>query len=687
MIPRKVSIHAAFFCYAGNGGYSAILPDIAFWWAKIRTQSKDDPRIEKWSYAAYSDTPVTMTRNKAITMAKLQKSDYLLLIDSDNSPDCEPDGKPFWETSFDFLYQHYEKGPAIIFAPYGGPPPHEIPYVFKWSNFENDDTPERMRLEVMSREEASLYSGISDVAAAPTGLMLIDMRIFDLIDKPYFKYEFNEDESQKQSTEDVYFTRNASLNGIIKLGYNPLYCNFDAWAGHAKQKMVRKPRPLSANNVAETLQKAVQRGGEKGERLIVVGENANRDENGVKAKKQLRSAREAILTEADRQAILNADLGPMIQLDDTQNKYVQHFSGQQVHLRPDTQDSLVLKEIVENCYKLPEKFPDGAVVLDIGAHIGLFALECVKRGASKVICYEPERENYALLRANTQDEPKIECHNAAVWRSDKYESVELHGYKPVNGRNGDIYTAQHFVIPTENGHAIIKSVGLDEIIPTGGVYLLKLDCEGAELPILLTSKRFIVCENIVCELHAKRRDTWDGDLQEWLTRCSFTCSQAIRNKDNNALLFATRNKPSKLRQLIQELAYELGFKPNVIVIEPSSGTVAVEMADAGAMVYSVRPELTQEFQDAARDRLGDSIDLLLGEQWKSGESFHAPAHAVVFAGSYEGFESWRDKASHLLCGDSFMTSAWVERSVKQLPGEFESDGDFWFKKIEQTTAV
>jgi hypothetical protein len=64
MTPRKAHIHAAFFAYGGNGGMSMFLPEIGFWWAKVRHTNKSDERIEKWTYKQYSDTPITMTRNR-----------------------------------------------------------------------------------------------------------------------------------------------------------------------------------------------------------------------------------------------------------------------------------------------------------------------------------------------------------------------------------------------------------------------------------------------------------------------------------------------------------------------------------------------------------------------------------------------------------------------------------------------
>jgi hypothetical protein len=206
----------------------------------------------------YMDTPITLSRNKAVHDAKNSGCDVLLMIDSDQYIDCEEDGKPFWDTSFDFLYNHYDKGPVCIMAPYGGPPPFESVYIFHWWAAESECADQKYRLEMVDRNHAAMLTGIQECAAGPTGVSLWDMRCFDLMERPYFEYEWKDDWcDEKASTEDVYATRNLSWAGLEKLGYNPVFANWDAWAGHMKPKLVRKPRVPTASSVHAGLRKAV----------------------------------------------------------------------------------------------------------------------------------------------------------------------------------------------------------------------------------------------------------------------------------------------------------------------------------------------------------------------------------------------------------------------------------------------
>lgn len=270
MQPRKLKVAFGFMPYGGNGNTASEHPDIRNWLIPTILKAKSDPRIDPdILYRDICDTPAPMVRNELVGWARENGADVLVMIDSDNTPDIgiglDPAAKPFFETSFDFLYNHYEKGPVIIGAPYCGPPTQpdgsgtENVYVFLWRNI-NSVTPEQgMSLKQFEREEAAMRVGIEPVAALPTGVIMCDLRAFDLIPHPYFTYEYdNEQERGKASTEDVVTTRNISLNGTITLGYNPVFCNWDAWAGHWKPRCVGKPVILHADRVGKALQKAVE---------------------------------------------------------------------------------------------------------------------------------------------------------------------------------------------------------------------------------------------------------------------------------------------------------------------------------------------------------------------------------------------------------------------------------------------
>lgn len=274
MTPRKLRVIFAYYNYAGNGGVSAVHPSLIHWSIKTFSWAKAHPHVESVHDCYPCDTPITMTRNRTVRQAKAIGADVLLMVDSDQQPDCEvgdPFAKPFFESSFEFLLSHFDRGPCAIFAPYCGPPPNECVYVFKWHHTESDDLQPFHKLEMYDREHAAIMGGIVPCAAAPTGLSMWDMRLFELKKPPYFYYEYKDEwQDEKGSTEDVTCTRDLSIAGHQKLGYNPIYCNWDAWAGHVKPKCVRKPRIITSDQVAARYSDALNQP-TLGEHLIEVG--------------------------------------------------------------------------------------------------------------------------------------------------------------------------------------------------------------------------------------------------------------------------------------------------------------------------------------------------------------------------------------------------------------------------------
>jgi hypothetical protein len=205
-----------------------------------------------------------MSRNRALKQAQALGVDIVCMIDSDMAPDL-PHQRPFWDTSLDFLLRH--QGPCLIGAPYCGPPPTENVFVFQWGRRQSDNPNVDMQIMQFTREESVVRSGFEEVAALPTGLILIDTRALERVKPPYFEYEYEDEEhTQKSTTEDVFFTRNLSLAGV------PCYVNWDSWAGHIKKKVVGKPSLLTCDDARESFREAILSGRRKGEKLTFIGE-------------------------------------------------------------------------------------------------------------------------------------------------------------------------------------------------------------------------------------------------------------------------------------------------------------------------------------------------------------------------------------------------------------------------------
>ncbi len=276
MTPAKLNVHFAFMSYAGNGGISCIHPSIRVWWGRTLLAMKGDPRIGDITDQDYSDTPIPMTRNRSVQEARKAKADVLVMIDSDQHPDLllgqDPVAKPFWDTAFDFLYPRHQRDQIVVIgAPYCGAPPLECPHVFRWANWQTDHPGVDHRLEMYMREEAAAMTGIGECAALATGLIMFDMRLFDLLKPPYFYYEYSDEfQQEKASTEDVTATRDMNLITWEALKQAPLHVAWDCWAGHWKPKCVGKPSVITLDQIGDNYKRAMERNRRSDERTTHV---------------------------------------------------------------------------------------------------------------------------------------------------------------------------------------------------------------------------------------------------------------------------------------------------------------------------------------------------------------------------------------------------------------------------------
>lgn len=159
--------------------------------------------------------------------------------------------------------------------------------------------------------------------------------------------------------------------------------------------------------------------------------------------------------------------------------------------------------MVRNEYGLPSSMR-GAVVLDIGAHIGSFAVACQKRGARRVVCYEPDPENVTLLASNVDED--IESRTEVII----VQAAVLGDGVPAGSLGVRRLTNHDFDIGRNTGHVDVfgspdgtEAIGINDVISSIGepIDLLKMDCEGAEWSVFdkadLTNVR-----SITAELHA-----------------------------------------------------------------------------------------------------------------------------------------------------------------------------------------
>lgn len=125
------------------------------------------------------------------------------------------------------------------------------------------------------------------------------------------------------------------------------------------------------------------------------------------------------------------------------------------------------------------KISSNDIIIDIGAHIGLFALfasQFCKQG--QIFCFEAVRENYDLLIANLQLNKitNVKAFNTAV--SEKIGEVKIYLNEDESG---------HSMFVPGTKFILIKSTSLKEIIDSNNLErcdFIKMDCEGVEYEII-----------------------------------------------------------------------------------------------------------------------------------------------------------------------------------------------------------
>jgi FkbM family methyltransferase len=175
-------------------------------------------------------------------------------------------------------------------------------------------------------------------------------------------------------------------------------------------------------------------------------------------------------------------------------------------------DNILAPVVLLDEYRIAgQRFKKTDVIVDVGAHVGVFAFLCHRKGSRAIHAYEPSARNFALLQKHVGVLDGVHCVSAAVWRSDREDSPSLRLSRldhENTGANSVLAGGEAIDFPEQQTLAAgapvddVPVIALDRILERfARVKLLKLDCEGSEFPILLTSRCLGRVERIVGELH------------------------------------------------------------------------------------------------------------------------------------------------------------------------------------------
>jgi FkbM family methyltransferase len=158
-------------------------------------------------------------------------------------------------------------------------------------------------------------------------------------------------------------------------------------------------------------------------------------------------------------------------------------------------------------------------ILDLGSHIGTFALPVVARTHCKTICFEPDAESLALSRANfilNRLDHLAEFHQAAVGGADGtlmlHEAVENWGHTILaDGGPANALTGTRREVPLMSLDSVLH------LVPNDDRLFVKVNTEGAEFDIFRNASEQALqrIDTLVGEIHY---DLGPGDFQPCLAR-------------------------------------------------------------------------------------------------------------------------------------------------------------------------
>jgi len=210
-----------------------------------------------------------------------------------------------------------------------------------------------------------------------------------------------------------------------------------------------------------------------------------------------------------------------------------------IKIRVNSTDLMALTNVwMINEYKIEKfKIKKDDIMIDVGAHIGLFSLLASKSCfAGKIFSYEPINENFEMLIQNIKSNKlkNIFPFNLAVSKNTSNVKLFL-----------DKDESAHSIFQKNTSYVTVESISLQKIFDDNDINfckILKLDCEGAEYEIIdsLPDKYFEKIQNMIIEYHlADSKPELGKDLISKIKNAGFQITTKPHHNDMG-LLIATK---------------------------------------------------------------------------------------------------------------------------------------------------
>jgi FkbM family methyltransferase len=230
------------------------------------------------------------------------------------------------------------------------------------------------------------------------------------------------------------------------------------------------------------------------------------------------------------------------QFDASSGLGIQSLGRFQVAYRKGTADERVLGHSFDHDIffsGVPEyESANDHVIIDVGAHIGTFSLLASSRvSLGKVFAIEASEDSFNLLRINValNTATNVSVHHLAL--SDRRGKCTLYH---------DAGTWGHTVVkPLSAEGETVECCTLSDFLESNGIdrcHFMRLNCEGAEFPILLSTPSSVLqrCQIILVLYHCDLwRSNTEADLLSYFQSSGF--NTALRNRSGKrGWIIATR---------------------------------------------------------------------------------------------------------------------------------------------------
>lgn len=204
---------------------------------------------------------------------------------------------------------------------------------------------------------------------------------------------------------------------------------------------------------------------------------------------------------------------------------------------------------------LSYKVKKNDVLVDVGAHIGTFSLLAASKAKDGMVyAVEPCRENFCLLEKNVElnQLKNVKCINAAL--GGKEGDTKLY--------HSDINVGHTTTKQISDQYELVKEITLDKFFAENKVRVcnfMKMNCEGAEYPILMNSSPYCLSKirRIVILYHRDNVVSYEtSELICHLEKNNFKIIQR-KTSSTRGWLFAYR-KPMRLDEKTKLCLFKLG---------------------------------------------------------------------------------------------------------------------------------